>query len=111
MSGYQPRPPIRYEEMRIKERYKSKYEDKVFIVLFLLFLFGLNFAVWYFNGFVVELIFSILIGCFGGFLFAAVFSTVIEWCYFKVKQKALHKREKKQIENDQFEQFIKGCRK
>lgn len=107
---YNPRLGTRYFEREIADRFKSKYENNVCWAIIILTVFLTNFAVWWFNGFVAEMIISVPLSALGSLFVVIVLASFIKWCYCKIHVKLFTKAKAAYDSKQNLENFISRCR-
>jgi hypothetical protein len=107
---YNPKMNIRHFEREIADRFKSKYEDKVCWTIIALTIFISNFMVWWFNGFVAEMIISIPLSALCSLPITMVLASIIKWCYCKIHIKLFAKFKSVYDDKENLEKFISHCR-
>lgn len=107
---YNPRMGIRYFEREIQDRFKSKYENNMCWTIIALTVFLTNFAVWWFNGFVAEMIISVPLSAISSLFFVVGIGSFIKWCYCKIHVKLFTKAKAAYDSKQNLENFISTCR-
>ena len=107
---YNPKMGIRYFEREIQDRFKSKYEDRVCWTILILTVFLSNFAIWWFNGFVAEMIISVPLSAMCGMFIVIITASFIKWCYCKIHVKLFTKAKSVYDCKQNLENFISKCR-
>ena len=107
-----------YSAMNISERTKEdfrrhwneKYCDSICWAVLILTVLILNGLVIYFNGIIIELIFSVPLSGFAGMLVACVNDEILKAIYIRIKIRSKLKADAKQKEAESFKNFINSCR-
>ena len=107
---YNPKMNIRHFEREIADRFKSKYEDNVCWTIIILTVFISNFVVWWFNGFVAEMIISVPLSAISSLFFVVGIGSFIKWCYCKIHVKLFAKAKSIYDDKQNLENFISTCR-
>lgn len=107
---YNPKMNIRHFEREIADRFKSKYEDNVCWTIIILTVFLSNFVVWWFNGFVAEMIISVPLSALCSLFVVIVLASFIKWCYCKIHVKLFTKAKAIYDDKQNLENFISRCR-
>lgn len=107
---YNPKMSTGYFKREIADRFKSKHEDRVCWTIIALTIFISNFAVWWFNGFVAEMIISVPLSAFCSLFFVVGIGSFIKWCYCKIHIKLFTKAKAVYDSKENLENFISKCR-
>lgn len=107
-----------YSAMNVSERTKEdfrklwneKYANPIGWTVLVLSVIILNGLVIYFNGIIIELIFSVPLSGFAGMLVACVNDEILKSIYIKIKIRRKLKADAKQKESESFNNFINSCR-
>jgi hypothetical protein len=107
---YNPKMSIEYFKRKIASRFKSKYENDICWTIVALTVFILNFVVWWFNGFVAEMIITIPLSAFFSLPITIILASIIKWCYCKIHIKLFTKAKAVYNDKENLEKFISKCR-
>ena len=93
-----------------RQRWHKKYADTICWLVLILTVLILNGLVIYFNGIIIELIFSVPLSGFAGVLVACVNDEILKAIYIRIKIRRKLKADAKQKEAESFNKFINSCR-
>lgn len=93
------------------ERWKTKYDSKVGFSLVVLSAIFCNWIVWFYNGFVAEMIITVPLSLVGSFfLVGFIINPTIEWIYVKRHWRLYAKEQKFYNDQEEFKNFVNKCR-
>lgn len=93
-----------------RQRWNKKYTDPICWIVLVLSVIILNGFVIYFNGIIIELIFSVPLSGFAGMIFACANDEILKSIYTRLKIRRKIKDDAKQRESENFSNFINSCR-
>lgn len=93
-----------------RKRWNEKYADPICWTVLVLSVIVINGLVIYFNGIIIELVFSVPLSGFGGMLVACVNDEILKAIYIRIKIRNKLKTDAKQKEAESFNNFINSCR-
>ncbi|AKU43785.1 hypothetical protein CPT_Merlin139 [Citrobacter phage Merlin] len=108
--GYSAMNVSEYTKENFRKLWNEKYADRICWIVLVLTVIVINGLVIYFNGIIIELIFSVPLSGFAGMIVACINDEILKAIYIRIKIRRKLKADAKQKEAESFSNFINSCR-